>query len=269
MRTAIPNPGLGTFRLKGDALKSAVTESLDLGYRHIDTAQIYENEDEIGNLLSASGIDRSDLFITTKVWYGNLARDKFIPSVRESLTKLRTDYVDLLLIHWPSPGEEVPMQEYISELVEAKKLGLAREIGISNFTIEQVKHAIGIAGKGEILTNQVEVHPFLQNDAVVEFCQRNGIEVTGFMPLAVGKVLEDDTLRKIAENHNARIPEVVLAWLRQRDIVAIPSSTKRAHLASNLKGMDLVLSDDELSEITMLNSNHRIANPDFAPIWDQ
>tara|TARA_Y100001001_G_scaffold164820_1_gene199248 strand:+ start:6167 stop:6976 length:810 start_codon:yes stop_codon:yes gene_type:complete len=269
MRTAIPNPGLGTFRLKGDALKSAVTESLNLGYRHIDTAQIYENEDEIGNLLSASGIDRSDLFITTKVWYGNLARDKFIPSVRESLTKLRTDYVDLLLIHWPSPGEEVPMQEYISELVEAKKLGLAREIGISNFTIEQVKHAIGIAGKGEILTNQVEVHPFLQNDAVVEFCQRNGIEVTGFMPLAVGKVLEDDTLRKIAENHNARIPEVVLAWLRQRDIVAIPSSTKRAHLASNLKGMDLVLSDDELSEITMLNSNHRIANPDFAPIWDQ
>lgn len=269
MKTAIPNPGLGTFRLKGDALTSAVTESLDLGYRHIDTAQIYDNEGDIGNLLAASDIDRSELFLTTKVWYENLSRDKFIPSVRESLTKLKTDYVDLLLIHWPSPDEEVPMEEYISELVEAKKLGLAREIGISNFTIEQVRRAIDIAGAGEILTNQVEVHPFLQNDAVVEFCQSNDMTVTGFMPLAVGKVLEDDTLRGIAEHHIATIPEVVLAWLRQRDIVAIPSSTKRAHLASNLRGVDVVLSADEMSAITKLDSNDRIADPDFAPAWDQ
>ena len=269
MTTAIPNPGLGTFRLKGDDLKSAVTEALDLGYRHIDTAQIYENESEIGDLLATSGVDRSELFITTKVWYTNLTRDAFIPSVRESLAKLKTDYVDLLLIHWPSPDEEVPMEEYISQLLESRELGLARNIGISNFTIDQMQRAIQIAGEGEILTNQVEVHPFLQNNAVVEFCQRNNIVVTGFMPLAVGKVLEDKTLARIAERHSASIPEVVIAWLKQRDILVIPSSTKRAHLASNMEGGNLALSESEMSEIESLDRNERIANPDFAPIWDR
>lgn len=268
MTTAIPNPGLGTFRLKGDDLKSAVIEALDLGYRHIDTAQIYENEGEIGDLLATSGVDRSELFITTKVWHTNLTRDAFIPSVRESLAKLKTDYVDLLLIHWPSPDEEVPMEEYISQLLESRELGLARNIGISNFTIDQMERAIHIAGEGEILTNQVEVHPFLQNNAVVEFCQRNNIVVTGFMPLAVGKVLEDDTLAMIAEKHNATIAQIVLAWLKQSGIVVIPSSTKRAHLASNLAAFNLSLPEEDIADIQQLDANHRIAAPDFAPTWD-
>jgi len=268
MTTALPNPGLGTFRLEGEALKTAINEGLDLGFRHIDTAQIYDNEGEIGELLAASGIARSELFITTKVWFENLNEEKFIPSVRESLAKLQTDYVDLLLIHWPSPNEEVSMEETIAGLVEAKKLGLAREIGISNFTMDQMKRAVQIAGEGEILTNQVEVHPYLQNNAVVDFCQQNNIAVTGFMPLAVGKVLEDNSLAAIAEKHNATIPQVVLAWLKQRDIVVIPSSTKRAHLESNLNALEVTLSGEDVAAIEALDTNDRIANPDFAPAWD-
>lgn len=268
MTTVIPNPGLGTFRLEGEALTSAITDALDLGFRHIDTAQIYDNEGEIGELLAASDIARSDLFITTKVWFENLTEDKFIPSVRESLAKLKTDYVDLLLIHWPSPNEDVSMEETIAGLVEAKKQGLAREIGISNFTIDQMKRAIQIAGEGEILTNQVEVHPYLQNDAVVDFCQQNNIVVTGFMPLAVGKVLADATLAAIADKHNATIPQVVLAWLERRGIVVIPSSTKRTHLESNLNAFEVNLSDEDIAAIRTLDTNDRIANPDFAPAWD-
>ena len=268
MTTVIPNPGLGTFRLQGDALKSAVTEALDLGFRHIDTAQFYDNEAEIGELLATADVARADLFLTTKVWHENLASEKFIASVRESLARLKTDYLDLLLIHWPSPEEAVPMEEYISGLLEARKLGLTRHIGVSNFTIRQLRQAIDIAGPGQILTNQIEVHPYLQNETVVNFCQQQGIVVTGYMPLAVGKVLEDSTLASIAGKHGASIPQVVLAWLKHRDIVAIPSSTKRVHLEANLKAFELSLSEEDLSAIRTLDRNERIANPDFAPEWD-
>ena len=154
----LPTPGFGTYRLKGDDAKLAVENALDVGYRHIDTAQAYENEAEVGDAISASKIPRGELFVTTKVWFDNLSADKFITSVQNSLTQLNTDYVDLLLIHWPSPDNKVPMEEYLHELKACKERGLTEHIGVSNFTQSQLDQALSILGKDHILTNQIEVH---------------------------------------------------------------------------------------------------------------
>ena len=264
----MPFLGCGTFRLQGDVAYQSVLQSLKLGYRHIDTAQIYGNEKEVGDAIRDSGIPREDIFLTTKVWTDRFTKQTFLPSVRESLEKLQTSYVDLLLIHWPSPKDEVAMEEYLTELKLAKEEGLTRHIGISNFTISQTAKAIGILGKGEILTNQFEVHPYLQNRKVVRFCQEQGILVTGYMPLAVGKVLKDDTIIAIAEKHQATAAQVVLAWVRQQDIATIPSSTKEKNLKSNLEAEKLVLDAEDMAAIATLDCNDRQANPDFSPQWD-
>jgi 2,5-diketo-D-gluconate reductase B len=260
--------GMGTFRLQDQVAYDSVKMALEEGYRHIDTAQIYGNEAEVGQAIVDSDISRDELFITTKVWFEAFSEDKFIDSVKDSLTKLKTDYVDLLLIHWPSPKDEVDMAVYLSELKKSKEMGFAREIGISNFTIAQTQQTLDILGEGEIFTNQIEVHPYLQNDKLVGFCQANKITVTGYMPFAYGKVLADETLKVIAEKHQISTAQLVIQWLAQRDIVTIPSSTKRHNLASNFKETGIRLSDDEMTKIAGLDCNDRQANPDFAPEWD-
>lgn len=265
---SLPNPGLGTFRLKGDTLKRVIHDALALGFRHIDTAQMYDNEQDVGAAIAESEVPREALFVTTKVWHDRLEPVALKASVQESLEKLGTDYVDLLLIHWPSPDDAVPMVDYLNALREVQQTGQARHIGVSNFTIPQVDRALEILGPETLLTNQVEVHPFLQNHAVVEHCQARGLTVTGYMPLAVGKVLEDATLKGIAEAHGVTPAQVSLAWTKTRGVVTIPSSTKRDHLAGNLAALDLTLGDDELEAIAGLDRGERIANPDFAPDWD-
>ncbi|SEK26687.1 2,5-didehydrogluconate reductase DkgB [Halomonas daqiaonensis] len=264
----LPNPGLGTFRLQGDTLKRVIHDALELGFRHIDTAQMYDNEQDVGAAIAESEVPRETLFVTTKVWHDRLEPASLKASVEESLEKLGTDYVDLLLIHWPSPDEAVPMTDYLTALREVQQAGQARHIGVSNFTIAQVDRALEILGPEWLLTNQVEVHPFLQNRAVVEHCQSRGLTVTGYMPLAVGKVLEDETLKDIAEAHGVTPAQVVLAWTRSRGVVTIPSSTRREHLAANLEAVDIKLGDDELEAIAGLDRGERIADPDFAPEWD-
>ncbi|MCO7231706.1 MULTISPECIES: 2,5-didehydrogluconate reductase DkgB [unclassified Cobetia] len=266
--TAIPNPGLGTFRLEGDTLKQAVTTALELGYRHIDTAQMYGNEAEVGEAIEASPVPRDEIFLTTKVWHDKLAPEALKQSVDESLAKLGTDHVDLLLIHWPSPNDAVPMRDYLTALREVQEAGKARHIGVSNFTIAQIDQAVDILGEGALLTNQVEVHPFLQNRQVIEKCREHGIEVTAFMPLTVGKVMEDATLKQIAERHDASPAQVALAWLKAQDIVTFPSSTKAKNIRSNQAAFDLTLSDEEMQAIAALDRGERIADPDFAPDWD-
>ncbi|WP_168015466.1 2,5-didehydrogluconate reductase DkgB [Halomonas salinarum] len=266
--TMMPNPGLGTFRLKGDTLKSAVTTALELGYRHIDTAQMYGNEAEVGQAIADSQVPRDEIFLTTKVWYDTLAPEALKQSVDESLEKLGTEQVDLLLIHWPSPNDEVPMRDYLTALREVQKASKTRHIGVSNFTTAQIDQAVDILGEGALLTNQIEVHPFLQNRKLVEHCKRHDIAVTAFMPLAVGKVMEDETLKRIAANHDATPAQITLAWLQALDIVTFPSSTKADHLKSNLEALSITLSQDELDEIATLDRGERIANPDFAPRWD-
>ncbi|MCP8898090.1 2,5-didehydrogluconate reductase DkgB [Gilvimarinus xylanilyticus] len=264
----LPQPGLGTFRLQEDVVIESVSSALELGYRHIDTASFYQNEAAIGKALANSSVPRSELFITTKVWVEDLAGDGVQKSIAASLEKLGTDYVDLLLIHWPSPGDEVPMEHYIGELNKVREQGLTRHIGISNFTKAQVDQALACPGGEHIITNQIEVHPFLSNSALVEHCQNKGLTVTGYMPLAVGKVMDEPVLQEIADRHQATAAQVALAWVAQRGIIVIPSSTKKKHQQSNLEALELKLSDADMQAINALDRNDRIANPDFAPAWD-
>ncbi|QXC33462.1 2,5-didehydrogluconate reductase DkgB [Aeromonas sp. FDAARGOS 1407] len=264
----MPNLGLGTFRLTGQPLRDSLLQGLELGYRHIDTAQIYANEAEVGQLMAESGVPRQDIYLTTKVWTSEFGQGKVIPSLEVSLEKLGTDYLDLALIHWPSPKDEVPMAVYLTQLAEAKARGLTREIGVSNFTVAQLKEAIDILGPGSIAHQQVEVHPLLQNRKVVEFCQAQGIAVTAYMPLAYGKVLSEPLLMEIGQRHGVSAAQVSLAWLLAQGMAVIPSSTRRENLTANLAALKVTLSSDEMAAIATLDRGERCANPDFAPAWD-
>lgn len=264
----IPALGLGTFRLQDQQAFDAVYNGIELGYRHIDTAQIYKNEADVGSAIAASKISPSELFVTTKIWTDNFAKGKLIPSLKESLHKLQLDKVNLTLIHWPSPNDEIPVEVYLEQLLKAKREGLTELIGVSNFTIKHLQQAIAAVGANEIATNQVEVHPFLQNRKLVEFLRQQGIHITAYMPLAVGRVIQEPVIQNIAQAHNATAAQIALAWSLQQGFAVIPSSTKRENLQSNLLAANITLSDAELNAIAGLERGERIANPGIAPVWD-
>lgn len=265
----IPAFGLGTFRLQGQVVIDSVRTGLELGYRAIDTAQIYGNEAEVGEAIAASGVRRDDLFLTTKIWVDHYAQDKLLPSLEASLAKLRTDHVDLTLIHWPAPGNGVSVEEFMKALGDAKAKGLTRQVGLSNFNIELTKQAIAVVGREAIATNQIELSPYLQNRKLVEFLQGEGIHVTSYMTLAYGKVLGDPVIGAIAQRHRATPAQVALAWALQLGYSVIPSSTKRENLASNLLAPTLRLSDDDMAQIAALERNGREVSPaGLAPQWD-
>lgn len=267
---SIPMPvlGLGTFRLQGQTVVDSVKSGLSIGYRHIDTAQIYGNEAEVGQAIAESGIPRDELFVTTKIWIEALAADRLIPSLRESLTKLRMEAVDLTLIHWPSPGDAVPLKDTLDALIDAKRLGLTRAIGLSNFTVAQMREAAALVGPDQLATNQVEIHPFLQNRAVIAAAKALDLPLTAYMPLAYGKVMTEPVLLDIAAKHGTTPAQVSLAWLLQQGFTVIPSSTKPANQAANLDASRLRLDDADMSAIATLDRGERLANPDFAPAWD-
>ncbi len=266
---SIPAFGLGTFRLKGQTVIDSVRNALSVGYRAVDTAQIYDNEAEVGQAIAESGVPREALFLTTKIWISQFRHDDLLASLRESLRKLRSEHVELTLIHWPSPKDAVPMAEYLGALAEAKALGLTRQIGISNFTIAQTRQAIEILGADAIATNQIEVHPYLQNRALIGFLREQGIHVTAYMSLAYGEVLKDPVIQAIAQRHQATPAQVALAWALQQGYAVIPSSTKRENLAANLLAAELRLNDEDMAQIATLDRGHRLANPEgIAPAWD-
>lgn len=265
----IPNFGVGTFRLQGQTVIDSVKNALDVGYRAIDTAQIYGNEAEVGQAIAESGVSRDQLFLTTKIWVDNYSANKLADSLKESLRKLRTDVVDLTLIHWPAPNNGVALPEYMNALLEAKKAGLTRQIGVSNFNIELTKQAMAVVGKENIATNQIELSPYLQNPKLVRFLQEQGIKITSYMTLAYGKVLNDRVLTQIAQAHNATTAQVALAWALARGFAVIPSSTKRENLISNLKALELKLSDQEIEMINALDRGSREVSPEgLAAEWD-
>ncbi|RSZ60917.1 2,5-didehydrogluconate reductase DkgB [Massilia atriviolacea] len=265
----IPTFGAGTFRLQGQVVIDAVRNALELGYRAIDTAQIYGNEAELGQAIAESGIARDQLFVTTKIWVDNYSEDKLMPSLRQSLDKLRLDQVDLTLIHWPAPGKGVPLEAAVSNLARAMQQGLTRRIGVSNFNIANTAQAIGAVGKDAIATNQIELSPYLQNRKLVAYLQEQGIPVTSYMTLAYGKVLGDPVLGEIAARHQATPAQVALAWALQLGYAVIPSSTKRENLASNLQAQALRLSADDMAHIAALERNGRQVDPaGLAPDWD-
>ena len=268
MHITIPPIGLGTFRLTGNQAVDSVRTGLELGYRHIDTAQIYGNESEVGTGLRQSGIARGEVFVTTKVWTEHLAGERVIPSLKESLRKLGIEQLDLALIHWPSPGAQVPVAESMAALLEARQQGLTRAIGVSNFTTGLLGEAIAAVGAGNIATNQVELHPFLQNRALAAFMRESGIHLTAYMPLAYGKAMADPVVKRIAAGMGATPAQVALAWLMAKGYAVIPSSTRRENLASNLAAPGLVLAPADSAAIDALERGERLVNPDFAPRWD-
>jgi 2,5-diketo-D-gluconate reductase B len=264
---SIPSIGAGTFRLQGQAAFDSVSNALEAGYRAVDTAQIYQNEAEVGRAVAESGVARGEVFLTTKVWNDNFGADRLIASLEESLEKLRTDYVDLALIHWPLSS--VPVEEYMVALASARERGLARRIGISNFNIEYTGRAIAAVGAAQIATNQIELSPYLQNRRLVDFLEGQGIHVTSYMTLGYGKVLGDPVIAAIAERRRATPAQVTLAWAMQLGYAVIPSSTRRENLASNLLATGLQLSSQEMADITSLECNGRMVNPEgLAPAWD-
>ncbi|QFP76350.1 2,5-didehydrogluconate reductase DkgB [Deinococcus sp. AJ005] len=266
----VPPFGLGTFRLKDQVVRDSVRDALEVGYRVIDTAQGYANEGEIGETIADSGVARSDLYITTKIKPDNYSADKLVPSLRESLDKLGVDAVDLTLIHWPAPRGPVSAEEYLGALADAYAQGLTHQIGVSNFTIALLKQARELLGDLPIATNQVEIHPYLQNRKLADFARQEGIHLTSYMTLAVGKVMEDDVMKDIARAHDATPAQVALAWAMGLGYSVIPSSTKREHLESNMKALDLKLSEEDMQRIAALDGQgERLANPaSVAPDWD-
>lgn len=264
----IPAFGVGTFRLQGQVVVDSVRNALEVGYRAIDTAQIYGNEAEVGQAIKEAAIPREQLFITTKIWVDNLSSSKLIPSLQDSLRKLGTEQVDLTLIHWPA-FQNVALEEAMTALAEAKAQGLTRLIGVSNFNIDLTQQAIAAVGKSEIATNQIELSPYLQNPKLVSFLQSQNIDVTSYMTLAYGKVLGEPVIAQIAQNHQATPAQVALAWALQRGFAVIPSSTKRENLASNLLAQNLRLTDSEMALMAGLERNGREVNPEgLAPLWD-
>lgn len=264
----IPMLGLGTFGRTGTAGLDAILTAIEIGYRHLDTAQSYDTEAVVGHALKRCGLPRGELFVTTKVRNENLPRERFLPSVRESLELLGVEQVDLLLIHWPAEKDVVPLEHYMEELVTAKQQGLAGQIGVSNFTIGLLERARAIIGDGQIIDNQVEVHPFMQNRKLASYCAQRGIAVTAYSPLAKGRAAADPTIRQIAEQADVPPSAVALAWLRQREIIAIPASATRANLEANAKSLKVDLTQTEMAAIDALERGERIIDPAKAPVWD-
>jgi len=264
----IPALGYGTWQLKGKDCETGVAAALDIGYRHIDTAQIYENEAEVGRALKSSGLKREDLFLTTKVWNDNLAGNRFQKSVEESLNKLQTNYVDLLLIHWPI--SEVPFEEQMKSLRAVHEAGMARMIGVSNFTVAQMREVVEELG-APIVNNQVEYHPFLSQKPVLDYVRAHGMFLTAYSPLARGKVREEIALREIAEKHGKTVGQITLRWLVQQErVAAIPKAASLDHIRENFDIFNFELDADDMQRINLLTRRaSRLINPDWAPHWDQ
>jgi 2,5-diketo-D-gluconate reductase B len=259
-----PALGLGTWLLEGRDCTTAVPLALDLGYRHIDTAQIYGNEAAIGAALVSAPVAREELFLTTKIWNDNHAADDAIRSTEESLAQLQTDYVDLLLVHWPVAFDRIA--ETLGAMVTLLERGLTRAIGVSNFTLEQFAAAAELA---PIACNQVEYHPFLDQTALVGAARDADAVLTAYSPLARGKVMHDETLRTIGAAHGKTGAQVALRWLLDQDVAVVPKATSREHLAANLDVFDFSLTDAQRRQIDGLARGERLVSPPFAPDWKE
>lgn len=259
----VPALGLGTYRLHGKDCRDAVEDSIRLGYRHIDTAQAYGNEEEVGAGWTSASIERGRLFVTTKLAIPNLEPSRVLASTEESLKKLRTEYVDLLLIHWPQ--EEVPLWSTLDAMLRLMEEGKIRHIGVSNFTPDLVRDA---AARAPVFANQVEYHPFLSQDELRAQAEEFDYLLTAYSPIARGRVSSDETLVEIGRRHEKTPTQVTLRWLiQQPNIAAIPKAAAADHRKQNLDIFDFELSAEEMTRIFGLASGKRIVNPAWAPAW--
>mgnify|MGYP000044197361 FL=1 len=259
----MPMLGLGTWQnTNADECRNAVQTALEMGYRHIDTAQAYGNEAEVGEGIAAADVDRDEVFLATKVWIDELSPDDVIESTEASLEKLGVDYVDLLYVHWPS--REYDAEETLAAFDELVDGGLTERVGISNFEPEQVREAVELSDSG-VFANQIEMHPLLQQESLREVCAEEDIEIVAYSPLARGAVFDVDVLSDIAEKHDASEAQVSLAWLREKGVTAIPKATSEGHVRDNWESLALELDDEDVAAIDAIETEDRRVDPDFAP----
>lgn len=265
---AIPAVGFGTYRIPGPQVLEILPQALEIGFRHVDTAQLYGNEAEVGTAIAQSGLPRADIFLTTKVWVDKYARGAFAASVNESLARLKTDYVDLLLLHWP--GSPVPLEEQIEGLDAAQRAGKARHVGISNFNTAQMRKAAQLSAV-PLATNQVEYHPYLGQGKVLAEAARLGLSVTAYYAMADGKVPRDPVLTEIGRKHGKTAAQVVLRWLiEQPGVSALSKTATPARLLENFNIFDFNLSaEDQRAIHALARPDGRIIDPEgLAPVWD-
>jgi 2,5-diketo-D-gluconate reductase B len=260
----VPKLGFGTWRLSGRDCSDGVADALAAGYRHVDTASMYGNEGDVGRGLRASGVDRSEVFLATKVWPDDLAPDRVRASLERSLRELGTDYVDLFLIHWPNP--RIPLAATLEAMTALREEGRTREIGVSNFTAAQFREALDLA---PVIVNQVEYHPFLDQSAVLEVCRERDVELTAYRPLVKGEALEHPVIVEIAEAHDATPAQVTLAWLiGQEGVSAVPKASSPERRRENLGALGLELSPKERRRIDLLPKDRRAVETQWSPDWD-
>jgi diketogulonate reductase-like aldo/keto reductase len=264
---AIPALGLGTWMLSGHACAEAVQWAIEAGYRHIDTAAMYDNEEAVGAGIRTSGLARNEIFVTTKIWHDDLAPGDLERAAQASLRRLRLEQVDLLLIHWPNLG--IPLRGTIEALCRVKRQGLARHIGVANFTVGLLQEAVRLASE-PLVTNQCEYHPYLDQTPVLAACRRHGLSLTSYCPLGRTTVLSERVIRDIAKTHGKTPAQIVLRWhVQHPGVVAIPKSGDRKRIAENIAIFDFALSDDEMRRISALTRrNERMVSPSFSPRWD-
>jgi len=260
----VPALGFGTFRMAGEECSRAVSHALRVGYRHLDTAEIYENEDAVAAGIREAGIDRAELFLTTKAWMQDLSPAGVRKSLDGSLRRLDTDFVDLWLVHWPNSA--FPIRETLQAMRAAVDEGAVRHLGVSNFPAALFEQA---AAAGPIVCNQVEYHPYLSQRKVLAAARAHDAFVTAYAPLAMGKVSEDEVLARIGDRYGKTPAQIALRWLiQQPEVAAIPKASDLHHCEENLAVFDFSLTDEEMARIHALARGERLIDPDFGPQWD-
>ena len=265
----IPILGFGTWQLQGKECLKAVETALEVGYRHLDTADAYENHQEVAKAMKNSGVKREEIWLTTKLWRSDLQAKKTMKACDRVLQELQTDYLDLYLIHWPN--KEVPIGETLEAMTKLQEEGKIRNIGVSNFTIHHLEDATialkamwqATGKEAKIITNQVEFHPTLNQESLKKFCNDNEIIVTAYSPIAQGYDLKLPVVKELAKNYGRSESQVVLNWLMQKEIVAIPRSSSRDHIEDNFKSLEWDLSAEDVNILDGLDEGYRIVEPEF------
>ena len=259
----MPKLGLGTWRMSGHECQVAVERALALGYRHLDTAEMYGNEEAVGAGLASSAVPRSEVHLTTKVWYEHLASEAMRDALRRSLDRLATPYVDLYLIHWPAPGKA--LRPTLEALMALKEEGLTRAIGVSNFTVALLRQAVEEV-QAPIACNQVEYHVLLEQSAVLDYARAHDMAVTAYSPLAQGRLADDPTLTNVAQKHGATTAQIALAWLlEQPGVAAIPKAQRVESQRANLEALSIELDGEDRAAIALLPKGERFVRPRWAP----
>jgi 2,5-diketo-D-gluconate reductase B len=264
---SIPRLGFGTFRMPGGGCQPVVESALALGYRHLDTAAMYENEDALGAAIAASNVPRGELFVTTKVWHDQLGTaDSIRRAFDTSVEKLKLDYVDLYMVHWPS--KDMNMAIVMETLTALRDEGGARAIGLCNFNLPMLRQAIDEI-HAPVASLQVEYHPFLDQSTMLAYLRERNIPLTAYAPLAQGRAADDETLKRIGDKHGFSAAQVAIAWLLDQDgVIAIPKAQRPESQQSNLDALTIRLDDEDRAAIAALPKDRRYVSPPFAPDWN-